>query len=86
MKPKPDADLAAWCQALASVATVAPDVVPPGWKTAMQLAKEHRPPIHRNEILRRLRKLAAQGLVETKKFRAPADSGRMLATLHYRLK
>jgi hypothetical protein len=83
-KLKPDADLAAWCQALASVATVAPDVVPPGWRTAMQLAKEQG--VHRNEVLRRLRRLSAQGLVESKKYRTAADSGRMLATLHYRLK
>jgi hypothetical protein len=84
MKPKPDADLAKWCQALASVATVPPDVVPPGWRTAMQLAKEHG--IHRNEALDRLRKLAAQGKVETRKYRTTTDSGRVLAMVHYRLK
>ena len=84
MKPKPDADLAKWCQALASVATVPPDVVPPGWRTAMQLSKEQG--VNRNEVLRRLRRLAAQGLVETRKYRAPADSGRMVAMVHYRLK
>ena len=82
---KKDADLAAWCAALASVATVAPDVVPPGWRTAMQLAKAQG--VHRNEVLRRLRKLDAQGLLEPpRKYRVPADSGRMLATLHYKLK
>jgi hypothetical protein len=84
MKPKPDADLAKWCQALASVATVPPDVVPPGWKTAVTLAKEQG--IHRNEVLLRLRKLAAHGLVESRKYRAATNGGKTMAMVHYRLK
>ena len=34
--PKPDADLAGWCAALATAA--APDKVPPGWLTARELS------------------------------------------------
>ena len=84
MKPKPDADLAKWCAALASVATVPPDVVPPDWKTAADIAKAVG--MTGCNTRRSLRLMVQRGQAETKKFRIPMGGRPSVATAHFRLK
>jgi len=78
----PDADLAAWCAALASTAPT--DVVPPGWFTPAQLAEKLGMTSER--MKRRITELMKLGKCETQKFRV-SNGGRGVYPLpHYRLK
>lgn len=80
--PKPDAELARWCQIL-SQGSVAPDTVPAGWFTVAQLAdKIDRSVCNTSE---RVRKMVAAGKAEKKMFRIQlAEKVRPVS--HYRLK
>ena len=80
----PDVDLAKWCQALASVATVPADVVPPGWRTADEIAKATS--MTGANTRRSLRLMIERGQAETKKFRIPLGGRPSVATAHFRLK
>jgi hypothetical protein len=64
-RPKPDADLAQWCKALAQITTPV-DVVPPGWQTAQQLAAKTKVPVP--TLQQKLKRLLAAGQAERKMF------------------
>jgi acyl CoA:acetate/3-ketoacid CoA transferase beta subunit len=81
MKPKPDPDLAAWCEALAS--PIVPDEVPPGWLTARELATKLK---KGNSTMNHLLATAvAEGRAERQLFRIA--SGQVTRPVpHYRLR
>lgn len=80
--PKPDAELARWCQIL-SQSSVAPDKVPAGWFTVAQLAdKLDRSHCNTSE---RVRKMVAAGKAEKKMFRIQLEE-KVRPVSHYRLK
>lgn len=80
--PKPDAELARWCQIL-SQSSVAPDEVPAGWFTVAQLAdKLDRSHCNTSE---RVRKMVAAGKAEKKMFRIQLEE-KVRPVPHYRLK
>jgi hypothetical protein len=82
MKRQADADLAAWCAALAAVATPT-DIVPPGWRTALKIAKRTGTPV--STIQAKLKHLVSSGQAERKLFRIRlAKNARPVP--HYRLK
>jgi hypothetical protein len=86
MKKKPvktDTDLAAWCEALASVAPSSLEVVPPGWKTIFELADEHK--TSQTTLRTKLTGLIASGKCERRKFRVDRN-GHAHSLYHYRLK
>jgi hypothetical protein len=80
----PDNDLAAWCKALAEAkGGHMPDVVPPGWRSGIELAKELK--ISPQTMAQKLHRLVAQGKAEKKVFRVM--TGRMAFKVnHFRLK
>jgi len=78
--PLPDADLAAWCAALAS--PVALDTVPPGWLTAKALAAKLGKALPTVSTL--LTRAVAEGRAERQMFRI--QSGQVTRPIpHYRL-
>lgn len=80
--PKPDAELARWCQIL-SQSSVAPDKVPAGWFTVAQLAdKLDRSHCNTSE---RVRKMVAAGKAEKKMFRIQLEE-KVRPVPHYKLK
>lgn len=78
---QPDADLAAWCAALAS--PVVEDTVPPGWFTTKALAAKLGKP--RPTMARLLADAVAAGRCEVQNFRVSVGSFSR-STPHYRLK
>jgi hypothetical protein len=78
----PDAELAAWCAALATPDT--PDEVPPGWFTAAQLSEKVG--MSYDWAGRRVGALVKAGKVEVKKFRIPSGQRGIYPVAHYRLK
>jgi predicted transcriptional regulator len=81
-RPKPDADLAKWCKALAE-STAPVDVVPPGWLSVHGLAKKLNVPA--STLQQKLKRLFAAGKAERKNFRVRlARNTRPVP--HYRLK
>jgi hypothetical protein len=82
MKRQPDADLAAWCAALAAVTTPT-DIVPPGWRTALEIATQTKTPV--STIQAKLKHLCVTGKAERKMFRVRlAKNARPVP--HYKLK
>ena len=81
MKPKPDAELAKWCAALSSTET--PEVVPPGWKTAQEVAAFMG--LTRCSANRYLTAAVAGGRCERKKFRIQSGQRTIYPVPHYRL-
>ena len=80
--PKPNDDLARWCQIL-SQSSMAPDEVPAGWFTVAQLAdKLDRSHCNTSE---RVRKMVAAGKAEKKMFRIQLEE-KVRPVPHYRLK
>ena len=80
-RPKPDADLARWCEALTT--TSAPDIVPDGWLTSRQIGKLLGKSESRTAEL--LVNALNEGRCERKMFRIPA-AGTVRPVPHYRLK
>ena len=79
--PKPDADLARWCAALATQAAI--DEVPPGWLRMSEIATLlGKSESHMTKLIRRS---AEQSRCETAMFRVVCGQ-RVLALRHYRLK
>jgi predicted ArsR family transcriptional regulator len=82
MKPtKPDPDLAKWCAALAFQDVC--DVVPPGWKTAVEIAKMLG--LHSSTAQRHIRAALAEGRFECQKFRVKVGQRSSYPVPHYRL-
>lgn len=80
--PKPDAELAKWCQIL-STPSAMPDIVPQGWFTIAQLSDV----IGRSSCntQQRMRAMLKDGRVEQKAFRV-ATGKQVRPVPHYRLK
>jgi hypothetical protein len=78
---KPDADLAAWCAALAS--PLVPDQVPPGWHTSRELCKRLGKSESRMGEL--LRAACERGTCERQAFRVRLG-GVTRPVPHYKLK
>ena len=78
---QPDADLAAWCAALASVS--AQDIVPPGWLRLDEVAKL----LNKSEshTFKLLAAAVREGRCEQQMFRVQRSS-RVLPLRHYKLK
>lgn len=77
----PDAELAAWCAALATQRPA--DKVPPGWHTSRELcAMLGKSDTRLNELLR---EAMAAGRCEKREFRVPA-AGTVRPVPHYKLK
>lgn len=80
--PLPDPDLAKWCAVLAEL-NAPTDVVPPGWRTLGEIAKQIG--ITLPTLQRKIRWLLKEGKAERKNFRIQlAKNVRPVA--HYRLK
>jgi predicted ArsR family transcriptional regulator len=76
----PDADLAAWCAALAT--TITADTVPRGWLTARQLAAKLGKA--ESTVSSQLSRAVREGRAETQSFRIA--SGKVVRPVpHYRL-
>jgi len=83
MKPtKPDADLAAWCAALAS--TEKPETVPPEWKTTAEIGAMLG--LSRCNASRRIHNAVAAGRCDVKRFRVQSGQRSIYPVPHYRLK
>ena len=80
--PKPDDDLARWCQIL-SQSSIVPDKVPDGWFTVAQLADRIDP--SNSNTSERVRKMVAAGKAEKKMFRIQLEE-KVRPVPHYRLK
>jgi hypothetical protein len=80
--PLPDPDLAKWCEALAAV-TAPADTVPPGWRTAKQIATQTKTPVP--TLQNKLKRLVAAGKAERKKFRVQLAKN-VRPVPHYKLK
>ena len=79
---KPDPDLAQWCKALAQITTPV-DVVPPGWRTARQIAAQTKTAVP--TLQTKLKHLCNSGKAEQKLFRIKlARNTRPVP--HYRLR
>jgi len=81
MKPKPDAELAKWCAALAEKEK--PEIVPPGWKTAGEVADMLGR--ERCTAQRYLSAAILRGKCETKRFRVKSGNRSIYPVPHYRL-
>jgi hypothetical protein len=80
--PKADAELAKWCAALQEPSIeVAP--VPQGWMTAEQIGNATKR--ERSTVSNRIKKLAAQGKAEMRRFHIMTARG-VYPVPHYRLK
>lgn len=80
--PKPDAELARWCEIL-SQSAVSIDEVPAGWFSVAQLADQLGKSICNTS--ERVRKMVKNGLAERKDFRIQLEQ-RVRPVPHYRLK
>jgi hypothetical protein len=75
----PDADLAAWCAALSTIASQ--DTVPPGWLTARQLAAKLGKA--ESTVSGQLSRAVREGRAETQSFRIA--TGKLVRPVpHYR--
>jgi uroporphyrinogen-III synthase len=84
MKPRPDAQLAAWCEALASASRARqPDVVPPGWFTVRQLMYAMK--AGKKATAQKVAALLRAGRAEVREF-AVSVGASTRAVRHYRLK
>lgn len=79
--PKPDAELARWCEVL-SRSSVMPEEVPAGWFTVAQLADELGKSVCNTS--ERVRKMVKNGLAERKDFAIQLEQ-RVRPVPHYRL-
>lgn len=80
--PKPDAELARWCEIL-SQSSVMPEKVPAGWFTVAQLADQLGKSVCNTS--ERVRKMVKNGLAERKDFTIQLEQ-RVRPVPHYRLK
>jgi len=80
-KIPPDPDLAKWCQALAAV-TAPVDTVPPGWRTARQIAAQTKTAVP--TLQSKLKQLVESGQAERKDFRVQLAKN-VRPVPHYRL-
>jgi predicted transcriptional regulator len=81
-RPKPDADLTAWCKALAE-STAPVDVVPPGWFSVSELSKKLKKPVP--TLQQKMQHLLKAGKAERKIYRVRLEKT-VRPVPHYKLK